>query len=424
VPYAGDRLSVLLSRITSHATLTDEAASAEIGGARTAGTIRLSAYIEDGARSMRLRVAKSVLVAGIFSVFLGLVGCLSPIALHRAVLEYDRTMTQIENELLLLNIARVRNNDSIHFTGISSVIATFSFSTSTGISGFYYQTPGLASSNVGMNISTTASESPTITIAPIQGEEFTKRLLTPMDESKLEFLAHQGIDLAIILRLMVSEIVIRGQGQSAYALNQPSKPEQYKELRRRILHLSSLRLANNLHISPIRFKNAKDEEVIGRLAITNFDLGSVPNDYRQALHEETKHFPRNHVLVVIGLGFAGGEYPLHGRMKLRNFKEILSFVGRGMGEEKEFDVEKDPRTGPIWANPIRTLAIRETEKRPKDGILTVEHRGFWYSIAGEANHDKVLSQWNNQAFDVLYQLFQMTVTDVGKAQSPAIAITK
>jgi len=41
VPYAGDRLSVLLSRITSHATLTDEAASAETGGARTAGKIRL-----------------------------------------------------------------------------------------------------------------------------------------------------------------------------------------------------------------------------------------------------------------------------------------------------------------------------------------------------------------------------------------------
>lgn len=374
---------------------------------------------------MMLRVAKSVLVAGIFSVFLGLVGCVSPIALHRAVLEYDRTATRIENELLLLNIARVRSNDSIHFTGISSIIATFSFSVTSGFSGFYVNSPGaFTSSSVGGSLTTTASESPTITIAPIQGEEFTKRLLTPMDENKLEFLAHQGIDLAIILRLMVSEVVIRGQGQSAYALNLPSKREQYKELRRRILHLSSLRLANHLHIGPIRFKNAKDEEIIGRLAITNFDLDSVPNDYRQALHEETKHFPRNHVLVVIGQGFAGGDYSLHGRVKLRNFKEILSFVGRGIAEEQEFDVEKDPRTGTVWANPVRALAINETEEHPKDHVMAVEHRGFWYSVQGDPKGDKIRAQWNNQAFDVLYQLFQMTVTDVGKAQSPAIAITK
>ena len=36
-------------------------------------------------------------------------GCLSPIAMHRAVLEYDRTVHQVEAELLLLNIARARH---------------------------------------------------------------------------------------------------------------------------------------------------------------------------------------------------------------------------------------------------------------------------------------------------------------------------
>ena len=369
----------------------------------------------------------STLFLGGALLFLALTlgGCISPIALHSAVLEYDRTVTQIENELLLLNIARVRNNDSIHFSGISSIIATFNFTVSSGISGFYVNSPGaLTSSTVGANLTTSASESPTITITPIQGEEFTKRLLTPMDESKLEFLAHQGIDLAIILRLMVSEIAIRCQGQSAYALNLPGKREQYEEFRRRVLHLSSLRQANNLHVGAIRFKNGKDEEVVGRVAITNFDMSLLPNEYRKALHEESRNFPRNHVLVVIGEGFAGGDYPLHGRMKLRNFKEILSFIGRGVAEEEEFHVEKDPRTGPGLVNPIRALAIHETKKRPGGGVVAVEHRGFWYSIDGNSQENKLLAQWNNQAFDVLYQLFQMTVTEVTRAQSPMITISK
>ena len=38
-------------------------------------------------------------------ILLLLVGCASPVALHQAVLEYDRTINRVETELLLLNIA-------------------------------------------------------------------------------------------------------------------------------------------------------------------------------------------------------------------------------------------------------------------------------------------------------------------------------
>ena len=67
--------------------------------------------------------------------FLMLAGCLSPIALHRAVLEYDRTVSQVEAELLLLNIARARHHRPVHFTAVSSVAATLDFRTNVGIRG-------------------------------------------------------------------------------------------------------------------------------------------------------------------------------------------------------------------------------------------------------------------------------------------------
>ena len=368
-------------------------------------------------------LARLIIGTGICCLSLSLEGCISPITLHRAVLQYDRTVTQIENELLLLNIARVRNNDSIHFSGISSIIATFNFSVTGGWSGFWVQNPGLTSSSLGGNLSMTASESPTITISPIQGEEFTKRLLTPMGESKLEFLAHQGIDLGIILRLMGSEIAIRGQGHSGYAINSPENPVQYEEFRRRVLHMASLRQNNNLYIGPIRYTNGNNEEVIGRVTITNFEMSQVSNDYRRELQEEARILPRNQVLLVIGQGFPGGDYPLYGRIKLRNFKEILSFIGRTMGEQHEYQVEKDLRTRKVPVNPDRTIAIREDKSHPGFGKVAVEHKDFWYSI-DESSEDPLVRQWNNQAFDVLYQLFQMTVTDVSRAQSPMITIAK
>ena len=49
------------------------------------------------------------------------------VRLHQAVLEYDRTINRVETELLLLNIARVRHNQPIHFTAVSSIAATFDF---------------------------------------------------------------------------------------------------------------------------------------------------------------------------------------------------------------------------------------------------------------------------------------------------------
>ncbi len=60
-------------------------------------------------------------------------GCASPVALHRAVLEYDWTVNRIETELLLLNIARTRYHEPIHFTVVSSIAATFDFRVNTGI---------------------------------------------------------------------------------------------------------------------------------------------------------------------------------------------------------------------------------------------------------------------------------------------------
>src|SRR5882672_4634381 len=41
-----------------------------------------------------------------------LTGCLSPIAMHRAVIEYDRTVSYVEADLLLLNIARAPSSAS------------------------------------------------------------------------------------------------------------------------------------------------------------------------------------------------------------------------------------------------------------------------------------------------------------------------
>lgn len=350
-------------------------------------------------------------------------GCVSPIAMHRAVLEYDRTVSRVETELLLLNIARVRHYHPVHFTAVSHIAATFDFRVTSSVLGFPFEAFSSGVPPLRLMLGSSAAENPTISIIPLQGEEFTQRILTPMDETKFEFLAHQGIDPAIILRLIARGIILDGYDESGFLLNQPHLEEEYREFRRRILHLSSLNLSRQLHIGAIRFMNGP-EPVIGRIAITNYPLATLSEEERQSMQEKAQHYPRNFILVDIRPGAPGGDYPFHGVIKLRNFKAILGFIGRGIAEEPEFHVDKDPRTGQVLVNPPKTLAIRETLSPPDDAVFLVQEQGLWYSVDPAPEGEKRFSKWNREAFDVLYQLFQMTVTDVTRVPAPIITIAK
>ncbi len=53
-----------------------------------------------------------------------LFGCTSTIPLDHAVVAYDITTAESVEKQLLLNIARARNNQPIHFTAVSSITAT------------------------------------------------------------------------------------------------------------------------------------------------------------------------------------------------------------------------------------------------------------------------------------------------------------
>ena len=119
---------------------------------------------------------------------LAVTGCLSPITLNRAVTNYDEAVMDAISKQLLINIARAHQHQPIHFTGVSNIAATFDFRVSAGA------TPALtgeASRGLMPIFGGSVAENPTISIVPIEGEEFTKRLLTPYQEAKFLLLLRQ-----------------------------------------------------------------------------------------------------------------------------------------------------------------------------------------------------------------------------------------
>ena len=388
----------------------------------------------------KTRVAAALLVVC-------LVACTSTVPLDHAVVSYDVTTAESVEKQLLLNIARARNNRPIHFTQVSSITATYRLAANAGVG------PAITGGRGGLVVpllGTATESSPTISIAPMQGDEFTQRLLTPFREGQLTLLLRQGYDVDSLLRLLGAEVHIDhpGGGDTIHQ-NRPSDRDGYQIYRRIVAHLSSIQDRHALYVEPLHFNHdwtvpeasvtpetynttykdftiSHDEaahvyhvshRVNGRVMITNYDPDILSNEERLLLHAKADEAPFNDVLIDIRPGHAGGEFPIQGRLRLRSFHEVLTFVGRGMSEEPEFDVTPDPRTPAISENPITTLEIDESTHAPKD-VVSVQLGSHYYFVKRHAGYP-----WNEKTFSVLYQLFQMSVSSTA-APGPSITIAK
>ncbi len=115
-------------------------------------------------------------------VLCSLQACFSPMALDRAVIEYDKASADVLSKLLLLNIARSHQHQPMHFTGVSNIAASYNFQFNAGATPVFTGENGSVMTPV---FGGTISENPTISIVPIEGEEFSRRMLTPIQENKL-----------------------------------------------------------------------------------------------------------------------------------------------------------------------------------------------------------------------------------------------
>ncbi len=115
---------------------------------------------------------------------------------------------------------------------------------------------------------------------------------------------------------------------------------------------------------------------------------------------------------------------MRGMIQLRSFNAIIGFVARAISEEPGFHVDPDPRSGPVTMNPDKVLEIEELTVAPSEAEFSVAFEGTHYSISRFPISGGMVPSWNQEAFAVLANLFQMTVTDVSNAKAPIISISK
>jgi len=376
---------------------------------------------------------------------LALAGCLGPPVLQQQVLAYDEVTRKLDEKLLLLNIARVDNGQSIHFTSTSSIAATFDWTSTIGAGGQIEESPGTNFFN--LNLGASSSEKPTFQIIPVSGEQFTQRALTPFKEDVFAFLVFQGAGIAQVMRLMSSGIEVQGPNGRflRFIENHPLRPREYEEFRRIALELEWLNENRKLFVRTLVFDETliadfrgvpRAEDInngfnmglrwrqkpdgnyeltrlkAGRVVVANFDPMAMSDRQRFELNERIKRLPGDFVYVEIRPGGPGGDFAFHGAIKLRSMFQILAFVAGGINRAPEFDVAPDPRTGAIGNNPRSVLQIDVADNIPDEQLPFVGFQNRYYYVDN--------TPWDRRSFGLLNILFQ---TSVGKVEAVGIPIT-
>ena len=269
-------------------------------------------------------------------------GCLGPPVLERQVLGYDEVTRALDEKLLLLNIARVSNNEPVHFTSTSSIAATFNWTTTLSAGGEVTESKG--TNFLSLNIGGSASENPTFSISPISGKEFTERVATPFQDTIFEFLIFQGGRIEQAMRLMAGGIEVQTpDGRFVrFIENDPRRPKEYEEFRRIAAHLQWLNNNRQLFVRPLvfnetliaDFKNTPSAADInngfnmglrwrqkrngnyeltrlqsGRVLVANFDPMALSDQQRFELAEKIKKNPSGFVYLDIQTKWARRKFP-------------------------------------------------------------------------------------------------------------------
>lgn len=118
--------------------------------------------------------------------------------------DLNETIRATSNEQLLLNLVRLRYDDTPYFLQLSSITTSFSASANLGATGSF---PEGSNNNVlGLSGGVSYSESPTVTWSLPDSREFLGRLYSPVGADQLTVLSKAGFDLVEVFRISVQQM--------------------------------------------------------------------------------------------------------------------------------------------------------------------------------------------------------------------------
>ena len=140
--------------------------------------------------------------------------------------DLNETIRETSNEQLLLNLVRLRFDETPYFLQVASITTNFSAAASVGATGTIPQ--GSGNNVLGLNTGITYSESPTVTWSIPDSREFLGRFYAPVGADQLTLLAQSGFDLVEVLRIGVQKMNLL-RNREFHIRDGEFRPENYPQ---------------------------------------------------------------------------------------------------------------------------------------------------------------------------------------------------
>ncbi|MCZ6653879.1 MAG: hypothetical protein O7D91_12740 [Planctomycetota bacterium] len=329
---------------------------------------------------------------------------------------------------MLLNIVRLRYNDSPMFLNVGDIDARFTLETSSSASGTIKENVGAAPLNANsaeISASSKFIDNPNIKLRPMQDADFA-RLSKPLTSQELLNLVKRRQSLYAYLALAMHSFKLDGKIVDAYK-DLPAYRKLLKQLKSAD-ETNTLRIiteeGKDTLLPPFRGSSINPEDVIAaKTAGWEFEkMQTQPGEKRDVMY----HLARTTSSVLLEIPVEGDSDTqlkvqilpagLGARDKLevpqsRSIMEMIEILSRNVVVPTlhEPEVEKTTLKKVI---PEFTILSRRCLAAPSNSFVSIKYRGYWFYIERTNTVSK-------KFFSVLTELF---VERAGKAATTATTL--
>ncbi len=354
------------------------------------------------------------------AVLLG--GCatgLGPRAIHSERPDYNQEIARSGDEQMLMNLVRLRYNDTPLFLELGSVVTSYGYDAAFNASG-QINTPGpTGQANLGTGFS--YSEHPTVTYSPLTGDQFAERMLSPIPLDSMMLFSQNGWSVERLFLIAVLRINDLYNAISVTGPTPRHKPA-YEPFLEFTEHFRDLQKAGLLGLDWERKGHetnapARDPQLWIRMpADTNSPLAAEVRAVHHALG-----LPSDRAEFRLS-AFPYGRQPAEVGIRCRSLMGILYFLSTAVEPPASHvaaglvTLTQDENGQPFdWSKFTGTvLSIHSAKTKPAEAAVAIQHRGWWFYIADNDANSKI-------TFSLLNTLFQLQATS-GSGKSPLLTL--
>ncbi len=314
-------------------------------------------------------------------------GCrsLGPSALRVTYPQYNDVLSQNQNREFLLNLVRQKYRDTPFFLDVTSITSSETMMGKANVSADLLIDP-FSGSIIKPGLEGTYSQTPTLSFAPVVGEDFLKKLMSPIPVSTLALLTQSGGSIPRVFSLCIEHINdIDNAARASLLLPEwVPHPEKFQRL---VSLMGQLQQADLMQFG--RTGKEKDADFLLQI--------KESKEYADQIRE---------VKELLGVSAAKSTFILtgdssHGNgdrlvVRMRPVLGVLAFLAHGVDVPPEdlkaglVTVVRNPDGSEYdWSRVTgKLIHVYSSKKEPENAYVAVRYRGSWFYIRDDDQNSK------------------------------------